>query len=54
MLVPIIVGQVTAQANRIQQRLASVKYTVAVMSGKGGVGKECSYCESRNRTHAKR
>ena len=34
-----IVGQVTAQANRIQQRLASVKYTVAVMSGKGGVGK---------------
>lgn len=34
-----IVGQVTAQVNRIRQRLASVKYTVAVMSGKGGVGK---------------
>ena len=34
-----IIGQVTAQANRIQQRLASVKHTVAVMSGKGGVGK---------------
>ncbi len=34
-----IVGQVTAQANRIQQRLTSIKHTVAVMSGKGGVGK---------------
>ena len=34
-----IIGQVTAQADRIQKRLASVKYTVAVMSGKGGVGK---------------
>ena len=34
-----IVGQVTAQADRIQKRLASVKHTVAVMSGKGGVGK---------------
>lgn len=34
-----IVGQVTAQVNRIQQRLASVKHTVAIMSGKGGVGK---------------
>jgi ATP-binding protein involved in chromosome partitioning len=34
-----IVGQVTAQANRLQQRLTSVKHTVAVMSGKGGVGK---------------
>ena len=34
-----IIGQVTAQVNRIQQRLASVKHTVAVMSGKGGVGK---------------
>ena len=34
-----IIGQVTAQANRIQQRLVSVKHTVAVMSGKGGVGK---------------
>ena len=34
-----IVGQVTAQANRIQQRLTSIKHTVAIMSGKGGVGK---------------
>lgn len=34
-----IIGQVTAQMNRLQKRLASVKYTVAVMSGKGGVGK---------------
>ncbi len=34
-----IVGQVMAQANRIQKRLASVKHTVAIMSGKGGVGK---------------
>ena len=34
-----IIGQVTAQANRLQQRLTSVKHTVAVMSGKGGVGK---------------
>ena len=34
-----IIGQVTAQANRLQQRLASVKHTVAIMSGKGGVGK---------------
>ena len=34
-----IVGQVTAQANRVKQRLNSVKYTIAVMSGKGGVGK---------------
>lgn len=34
-----IMGQVTAQANRLQKRLASVKHTVAIMSGKGGVGK---------------
>lgn len=34
-----IIGQVTAQADRLQKRLASVKYTVAIMSGKGGVGK---------------
>lgn len=34
-----IIGQVTAQADRVQKRLASVKHTVAVMSGKGGVGK---------------
>lgn len=34
-----IIGQVTAQANRISKRLTSVKHTVAIMSGKGGVGK---------------
>ena len=34
-----IIGQVTAQMSRLQQRLASVKHTVAIMSGKGGVGK---------------
>ena len=34
-----IIGQVTAQANRISERLDSVKYSVAIMSGKGGVGK---------------
>ncbi|MCE2415416.1 P-loop NTPase [Candidatus Poribacteria bacterium] len=34
-----IIGQVTAQVNRLQKRLASVKHTVAIMSGKGGVGK---------------
>ncbi len=34
-----IIGQVTAQANRLQKRLAAVKHTVAIMSGKGGVGK---------------
>ena len=34
-----IIGQVTAQLSRLQQRLASVKHTVAIMSGKGGVGK---------------
>ncbi len=34
-----IIGQVTAQADRIQKRLVSVKHTVAIMSGKGGVGK---------------
>lgn len=34
-----IIGQVTAQMSRLQQRLASVKRTVAIMSGKGGVGK---------------
>ncbi len=34
-----IIGQVTAQSDRLQRRLASVKRTVAVMSGKGGVGK---------------
>lgn len=34
-----IIGQVTSQITRLQKRLASVKHTVAVMSGKGGVGK---------------
>lgn len=34
-----IIGQVTAQANRVSNRLVSVKRTVAIMSGKGGVGK---------------
>ena len=34
-----IIGQVAAQSNRVQKRLASVKHTVAIMSGKGGVGK---------------
>ena len=34
-----IIGQVTAQMNRLQRRLTSVKHTVAIMSGKGGVGK---------------
>ena len=34
-----IIGQATAQVNRLQKRLASVKHTVAIMSGKGGVGK---------------
>lgn len=34
-----IVAQVTAQADRLQARMASVRRVVAVMSGKGGVGK---------------
>jgi ATP-binding protein involved in chromosome partitioning len=34
-----IVAQVTAQAGRVKQRLAPVRHIVAVMSGKGGVGK---------------
>ena len=34
-----IVGQVTQQVNRLQKRLTSVRHTVAIMSGKGGVGK---------------
>lgn len=34
-----IVAQVQEQAQRIQSRLASIRHTVAVMSGKGGVGK---------------
>ena len=34
-----IVGQVKAQANRVNQRLNSVQHTIAIMSGKGGVGK---------------
>ena len=38
-----IIGQVTAQADRVQKRLASVKHTVAVMSGKGGGRQECPH-----------
>ena len=34
-----IIGQVAAQSDRLQKRLAAVKHTVAIMSGKGGVGK---------------
>ena len=34
-----IIGQVVAQSARLQKRLAAVKHTVAIMSGKGGVGK---------------
>ncbi len=34
-----IVGQVTEQINRLQGRMASIRHTVAIMSGKGGVGK---------------
>lgn len=34
-----IVEQVTEQAKRVKSRLASVRHIVAVMSGKGGVGK---------------
>lgn len=34
-----VIGQVTEQRRRLQERLAGVKHVVAVMSGKGGVGK---------------
>lgn len=34
-----IVAQVQEQAQRVQRRVASIKHTIAVMSGKGGVGK---------------
>ncbi len=34
-----IVGQLAAQAERLQRRLSSVRHVFAVMSGKGGVGK---------------
>jgi ATP-binding protein involved in chromosome partitioning len=34
-----IAGQVEAQQARLQRRLAGVRYVVAVLSGKGGVGK---------------
>jgi len=34
-----IVEQVTAHGNRVKERLSSVKNIIAVMSGKGGVGK---------------
>ncbi|NIQ59918.1 MAG: P-loop NTPase, partial [Gammaproteobacteria bacterium] len=34
-----IEGQLAEQADRLRRRLARVRHTVAVMSGKGGVGK---------------
>lgn len=34
-----IAGQVTRQLSRLEERLKSVRHTVAIMSGKGGVGK---------------
>lgn len=34
-----LAGQVAAQRRRVEARLASVRHVVAVMSGKGGVGK---------------
>ena len=34
-----IAGQVTRQIGRLEERLKSVRHTVAIMSGKGGVGK---------------
>ena len=34
-----IIGQVSAQSTRLSNRLSSVKHTIAIMSGKGGVGK---------------
>jgi ATP-binding protein involved in chromosome partitioning len=34
-----LLGQVTAQRGRVAARLASVRHVVAVVSGKGGVGK---------------
>src|SRR5215831_17417260 len=34
-----LLGQVVAQRNRVTDRLQTVKRVVAVMSGKGGVGK---------------
>ena len=34
-----LAGQVVAQRDRVKERLASVRHVVAVMSGKGGVGK---------------
>lgn len=36
---PDVLGQVLAQRKAIADRLAQIKYVVAVMSGKGGVGK---------------
>lgn len=34
-----LMGQVIAQRDKVRERLASVRHVVAVMSGKGGVGK---------------
>lgn len=36
---PNVLGQVVAQRERVAARLARIKHVVAVMSGKGGVGK---------------
>lgn len=36
---PNVLGQVLAQRERVAGRLAQIKYKVAIMSGKGGVGK---------------
>lgn len=36
-----VLAQVQLQAARLQERLGSIRYVVAVVSGKGGVGKSC-------------
>jgi ATP-binding protein involved in chromosome partitioning len=36
-----VLAQVQQQVARLQERLSSVRHVVAVMSGKGGVGKSC-------------
>ena len=35
-----LLGQATAQRERVIARLAAVRHVVAVVSGKGGVGQE--------------
>jgi ATP-binding protein involved in chromosome partitioning len=51
-----IVGQVEAQQGRLRERLASVRAVVAIVSGKGGVGKSaltanlaCCFAQSGSR-----